>query len=117
TKTGAGTLTVSGANTFGGGLTLSAGTLNINNATAPGTGTLTINGGTISNTSGSAVTLSNNNAQSWGGDFTFAGTSGTNDLNLGTGAVTLTASRQVTTTGATSALIVGGVISGSGFSL
>src|SRR5205085_831343 len=117
TKTGNGPLTLSGANTFGGGLTLSAGTLNINSATAPGTGTVTINSGTIANTSGSAITLANNNSQTWGGDFAFDGTSGTNNLNLGTGAVTLTANRQITASGATSTLIVGGAIGGSGFSL
>jgi autotransporter-associated beta strand protein len=117
TKTGNGQLTLSGANTFGGGLTLSAGTLNINSATAPGTGTLTINSGTIANTSGSAITLGNNNSQIWGGDFAFDGTAGTNNLNLGTGTVILTANRQITTNGLTSTLIVGGAIGGSGFSL
>ncbi len=112
TKAGSGTLTLSGANTYTGGTTLSAGTLNINNAAALGTGTFTINGGTIDNTSGSAInTSTNNNAQTWGGDFTFTGT---NDLNLGTGNVTLTANRQVTVSANT--LTVGGIISG-GFKL
>lgn len=120
TKTGAGTLTLSGANTFSGGLTLSTGTLNMNNAAAPGTGTFTINGGTITNTSGAAITLSNNNAQTWGGDFSFDGSSGSNNLNLGTGAVTLTGNRIILNmTGATSTLTVGGAIGdgGNGFSL
>ena len=40
TKLGTNALTLSGANTFSGGVTLSAGTLNINNAGALGTGTL-----------------------------------------------------------------------------
>ncbi len=112
TKIGSGALTLRGANTFQGGLTFNAGTLNINNATALGTGTLTIAGGTIDNTSAGAITESNNNAQAWNGDFTFAGTK---DLNLGTGAVTMSASRQVTVSGGT--LTVGGAISGSGFGL
>jgi autotransporter-associated beta strand protein len=112
TKSGAGTLTLSGANTFGGGLILSAGTLNLNSATAPGSGTITISGGTLDNTSGSAVTLSNNNTQSWNGDFTFTGT---NTLSLGSGAVALGASCTVTVSGGT--LGVGGIISGSGYSL
>jgi autotransporter-associated beta strand protein len=112
TKSGAGTLTLSGANTFGGGLILSAGTLNLNSDTAPGSGTITISGGTLDNTSGSGVTLSNNNTQSWNGDFTFTGT---NTLNLGTGAVSLGASCTVTVSGGT--LGVGGIISGSGYSL
>ncbi len=111
TKAGAGTLTLTGANTFSGGTTLSAGQLNINSATALGSGTFTINGGTIDNTSGGAITLSNNNAQTWGGDFTFTGS---NALNLGTGAVTLGANRTVTVSAST--LTEGGII-GGGFSL
>ena len=52
TKTGTGTLTLGGSDTYSGGTTLSAGQLNINNASALGTGTFTISGGTIGNTSG-----------------------------------------------------------------
>ena len=119
TKTGAGTLMLSGANTYGGGLTLSTGTLQLNSAGAPGTGTFTINGGTITNTSGADITLSNNNAQTWGGDFTAAVGSGTNSLNTGTGAVTLTGNRQVNVSGTTATFTVGGSIGdgGLGFSL
>ena len=58
TKAGAGTLTLSGANTYDGGTTLSAGTLNIHNASAIGTGTFTITGGTFSNSSGGTIILS-----------------------------------------------------------
>ncbi len=108
TKAGAGMLTLSGANTITGGVTLSAGTLNINNAAALGTGQFTINGGTIDNTSGGALTNSNNNVQTWGGNFTFTGT---NDLNLGTGAVTLSVNPVVTVSAGN--LIVGGVVSGA----
>jgi len=113
-KSGTGSLTLNTANTYSGGTTLNAGTLNINNASAIGTGSLTIAAGTtIDNTSGSAVTLSTNNAQFWNGDFTFGGS---NDLNLGTGAVTLGATVSLTTNG-TGALTVGGVIGGNGFSI
>ncbi len=111
TKSGSGALALAGANTFSTGMTLSAGQLNINNAKAVGSGTFTINGGALDNTSGGAITLSNNNAQTWGGDFTFAGS---NNLNLGTGAVALGANRTVTVSAAT--LTEGGVISGA-FSL
>jgi autotransporter-associated beta strand protein len=97
-KSGTGELTINTANTYAGGTTLNAGKLNLNNASAIGTGVLTINGGTIDNTSGAAVTLSTNNAQSWNGDFTFAGT---NNLSLGTGAATLTGNRQVTVSAGT----------------
>jgi fibronectin-binding autotransporter adhesin len=109
TKTGTGTWTLSGNNTYSGGTTLSAGTLNINNASALGTGTFTIgNVSTIDNTSGGALTLSTNNAQNWNANFTFTGT---NNLNLGTGAVTLGANRTVTVSANT--LTVGGAISGA----
>ena len=115
TYSGTGALTLSGVNTYGGGTTLSGGTLNINSTTALGaTATaFTISGAsTIDNTSGSALTLANNNAQRWNGDFTFTGT---NNLNLGTGAVTLGATRTVTANAGT--LTVGGGISGVGFGL
>ena len=111
TKTTGGTVTLSGANTYTGITALNAGQLNINNASAIGTGAFTIAGGTIDNTSGGAITLANNNLQNWNGDFTFTGT---NDLNLGTGAVTLGANRIVTVNGGN--LTVGGAIgNGGGF--
>lgn len=47
TKAGAGTLTLSVANTYTGGTTISAGTLAITNASALSTGTVTLNGGTL----------------------------------------------------------------------
>ncbi len=110
TKDGSGTLTLSGANTYSGGTTITAGTLNINNAAALGgaAGVFTIAGGAIDNTSGGAITLSNNNAQAWDADFTFTGA---NALNLGTGAVTLGGNREVTVNANT--LTVGGAIGGA----
>lgn len=108
TKVGTGALTLNGNNTYSGTTTLSAGTININSATALGSGTFTISGGTINNTSGAAITLSNNNPMNWNGNFTFTGS---NALNLGTGAVTLNANRTVTANAST--LTVGGVISGA----
>jgi fibronectin-binding autotransporter adhesin len=113
TMAGSGELTLSDTNTYTGGTTVAANTtLNFNNAKAIGTGTLTITGGTLDNTSAAAITNSNNNAQHWNGDFAFTGTQ---NLNLGTGAVTLNASRQVTVNAGS--LTVGGVISGSTFGL
>lgn len=108
TKSGAGAWTLSGTNTYTGTTTLSAGTLNLNSASSIGTGLLTISAGIIDNTSGSALTLSTNNAQNWNADFTFTGS---NSLNLGTGAVTLSANRAITVSANT--LTVGGTISGS----
>ena len=115
-KTGGGTLTLSAVNTFGGAgakFTLTAGTLNIDNSTALGnsTNTFVIDGGTIDNSTAAAITTANY-AQTWGGDFAFTGT---RNLNLGTGAVSMSASRQVTANA--NALTVGGVISGAGFGL
>src|SRR5205809_832079 len=98
---GAGIITLAGANTYNGGTTLASGTtLRINNATALGTGTFTINGGTIDNTTAGTITLSNNNAQTWNGDFTFTGTQ---SLNMGTGAIALgtTAAGTTVASGAT----------------
>ena len=104
TKMGSGALTLAQANTFSGGVTLNTGTLNLNHAQALGTGTFTINGGALDNTSGAPLTL-NNNAMHWNGDFGFTGTT---NLDLGTGAVTLGNNRSVTV--AANTLTVGGVI-------
>ena len=46
-KSGAGLLTLSGANTFGGGATVDAGTLALGHASALGTAAATVNGGTL----------------------------------------------------------------------
>jgi autotransporter-associated beta strand protein len=110
-----GTSILSGTNTFTGGVTLSSGQLNINNAAALGTtaGTFAISGGTIDNTSGGSITTSNY-PQTWGGDFAFTGT---NALNLGTGTVALGASASRTVTANASTLTIGGIISGSSSSL
>jgi len=94
-KAGNGALTLASASTFTGGVTLNAGILNINNAGVAGTsgplgkgGPFTIAGGTIDNTSGSALVLLNTNAVAVNGDFAFTGlASGTHDLTL-PGAVT-----------------------------
>jgi autotransporter-associated beta strand protein len=87
TKNNSGALTINNANTHSGGTTLNGGTLNVGNAGAlGGVGNLfTINGGTLDNTSGGALTT-NNQVLSLNGSFAFTGT---DDLNLGTGAATL----------------------------
>ena len=96
TTINAGTLTVNGALTAS-PVTLNTGTLHVNSATALGTGTLTINGGTLDSTV-AGVVLTANGTRVWNGDFVFTGT---NDLDLGTGAVTVggAGDRSVTVTG------------------
>ncbi|CAN5488768.1 hypothetical protein BH09VER1_BH09VER1_50340 [soil metagenome] len=107
-KAGAGTLTLSGSNTYSGGTVLSAGGLNLANANAIGTGVLTISGAaTLDNLSGSAVTLVTNNAQQWNANFTFKGS---NDLDLGSGSVAMKGTRTLTVEN--HSLTIGGVISG-----
>ncbi len=112
TMNGPGSLTISNSNTYSGGTTFSGGLLVLNNSGAIGTGRLTINGGTLDSTAGS-IGLPNN-TQTWNSDITFLGTQ---NLNMGTGAVTLGSSRTVTVNGGT--LTVRGALgdSGSGYSL
>ena len=85
-KNGTGSVSLNTANSYTGGTTLNAGTINVNTATAIGSGALTITGGKLDNTSGAAITLTTNNAVNVNGDFTYVGS---NDLNVGTGNVTL----------------------------
>jgi autotransporter-associated beta strand protein len=79
-------ITITGANTLTGGVSLSAGLLNINSATAIGTGRLTIGGGTIDNSTAGAITGTAAATETWNGDFTFKGTQ---NLKIATGAITL----------------------------
>lgn len=113
-QNGSGTLLLSGANSHAGDTTLNAGTLRLASATALGTGgTLVINGGVLdSGTPG--LVLATDNPQAWNTDVVFAGT---NDLNVGAGAVSLGSDpflpRSVTVNAGT--LTVGGVVSDGGF--
>ncbi|MES2924065.1 MAG: autotransporter-associated beta strand repeat-containing protein [Verrucomicrobiota bacterium] len=107
-KNGAGNQTLSGVNTYGGATMLNSGTLTAGSTTAFGAtaSTLTITGGSLDSSVANLV-LANNNAQAWNGDFAFTGTQ---SLNLGTGAVTLGGNRVITANANT--LTVGGVIGG-----
>jgi autotransporter-associated beta strand protein len=90
TKAGAGTLALGGANTFSGGVTLSTGTLAVGNASAAGSGTLTLNTGTTIRADTAAVTLPN--AVALAGDFTAGGSL---DLTF-SGPATLSGNRVLT---------------------
>ncbi len=109
---GTGSLTLTGANTYSGGTTLAGGTLLINNgsaavsgASAIGTGPLTISGGTI-DTSTAGLVLGTNNPVTISGSFGFGGT---NNMNLGSGAVSLANSSTITLGGTGKTLTLGGV--------
>ena len=84
TKSGSGALTLATANSYSGYTTLEAGTLNLANPAALGTSLFVVSGGTLNNTSGSALALVNNVQQAWNGDFTFTGT---HSLDMGSGLV------------------------------
>lgn len=108
TQSGSGTLTLGSANAYTGGTTLNAGTLGLGNDSALGTGTLTINGGTLRAT-GSARTLTN--AVIVDGDFTLG-----RSTNLA-GSITLTKNVTITSanpdTSAATTSTLSGVISGN----
>ncbi len=109
-KDGSGTWqlqTGTATNTFSGGVTINAGTLNIAKASALGTGTLTINSGTLAGgLSGGTNTISGTVIN---GDFTSAITSA---MSLGTGTVSLGTAAGTTRaiTGSTSQLAFDGTI-------
>src|SRR5206468_9001930 len=90
TKTGAGTLLLSGNNTFTGGLQLNAGTLAVGSNTVAGTGLITFFGGSMQ-ANGAARTLGNALLL---GNFAVAGSL---DLTF-TGAATLNGTRTITVT-------------------
>jgi len=95
-KAGAGTWVLPAANAHSGGTQIDAGTLDLQNNTAVGSGAFTINGGTIQSTTGSRSLA---NAVQIGGDFS-AGS--TNSITLNSGGVgginLLAGTRTVTVT-------------------
>jgi autotransporter-associated beta strand protein len=107
-NSGLGQVKLFGSNTFAGGVTISNGTLSLGHAWALGTGSLTIatSGAILDATT--ALTLATTNQQAWNSDFTFTGTG---NLTMGPGTVTLGTNVTVTTSAKT--LTVPGSITGA----
>jgi len=118
---GPATVTLATTNTYSGGTTLEGGSLlNINSGgngsgSPVGTGALTINANSqLGNSSGSAVALQYPVPGNWNGNFSYVGA---NDLDLGSGSITLL--KNTTVTVMTNNLSTEGSISdgGSGYGL
>ena len=108
TKTGAASLTLTGANSYSGVTTVGgSGILAINSATAIGTSGLLLSGGSFDNTSGAAITLTNGNTI---GNDTVRDTifEGTNDLTT-SGLLTYNSTRRSVVTHGSGKLTVGGI--------
>ncbi len=117
-KAGQGTLTLSGGNTFSGGVDLNNGQLNINSAAALGIGTLRIiegnNGNTLKIDNTSATSQAVSNTVYWNDPFLFLGTKPltfSGSVILGSG---VSGTRSVTVNSATNFLTIDGLISEGG---
>src|SRR6266446_3466762 len=142
-KAGAGTLSLTGVNTYSGGTTVSAGTLQLSgsgtlgstsgaltvnggtlnlNGTNQGVGNLTGSGGTIVNNAAGTATLTIGNSNGTGGNYSGVIANGTGTVALTkTGSGTITLSGANTYTGATQVnggtlLVNGSLASGSAVS-
>ena len=112
TKSGTGAVTINIFNSYTLGTTFSGGTLNLGDSGAFGNGSLTIGTGnakTLDNTTGIPLTMTTVTSQTWNDDFTFTGS---NDLDMGTGAVTLSGTSRTVTVNA-NRLTVGGLNGGT----
>jgi len=95
-KTGGSSLTLAETAAHSGGTVLNAGELRVNHFQGLGIGSLTVNGGSLNNTSGDAITVEDNIDQTWNANIDFIGT---NNLLFSSGTTTLAADRTVTVQG------------------
>lgn len=109
-QSGSGTLTLTSTNTYTGSTTLNAGTLGIGAGDALGTGTLTINGGTL-RAVGSGRTLNNNVVLN--GDFTLGRVTHLAGSITLADDITITSANPDTDAGAVFTSTLSGVISGN----
>ena len=111
-----GGLTLGGTSNFSGGVNLNAGGLTITSDTALGLGgTWTIAGGTSFLAATPSKLNTNNNPMVWNGNFTDTAANSAHAYNMGTGAVTLGANVAITVNSQT--LTVGGTVTGGAFNL
>jgi fibronectin-binding autotransporter adhesin len=107
TMSGNGTLTLSGSNSYAGVTTIGTGKLVLGSPNAIGANTLTIGSGNLDSIVPNLVNA-NNNPQNWNASFGFVGSQ---NLNLGTGDVTMGANVVLNVNSNT--LTVGGTINGA----
>jgi autotransporter-associated beta strand protein len=117
-KSGAGSLTLGGSNSFSGGLTISSGTVYQTNANGLGSGTVTLGSGSGSNPAALvgnlASTATNNNAitVAAGGTGTYTLDDAGSDLYLN-GNIALNNALTLMAPGGSGALFIGGTITGA----
>jgi len=126
-KNDAGILTIAGtANTYTGGLTLNAGTVNVNHSTALGNSApLTINGGALNNTSGAAVSVGGTFAKNLNASFSFGDGASTSANSLTAGnfgsataaAINITSNISISVGGSSTLAIAGNSVNGGTNSL